>query len=84
VGIPLVTYAFHEQLPRTRLRVASGRADEQQGVTQILRGMVSALRNVTHHHIVDTFTQEDALRVCGFIDFLLKVVDSTQVVTPTE
>ena len=84
VGLQLVTYAFHEQLTKTRLRVASGKADEQQGITQILRGVVSALRNITHHHIVDTFTQEDALRVCGFVDFLLRVVDNTELVLPTE
>jgi hypothetical protein len=84
VGEPLVNYAFHEQLSKTRLRVASGKADEQRGITQILRGFVSALRNITHHHIVDSFTQEDALRVCGFVDFLLRVVDNTELMSPTE
>jgi uncharacterized protein (TIGR02391 family) len=84
VGENLVNYAFNEKLEKTRLQVASGQADEQRGITIILRGFVPAFRNTTHHHIVDTFTQEDAIRICSFIDFLLRAVDSTKVVTPAE
>ncbi len=84
VGETLVNYAFNEKLDKTRLQVASGQAEEQRGITIILRGFVPAFRNTTHHHIVDTFTQEDAIRTCAFIDLLLRVVDSTKVVTPTE
>jgi uncharacterized protein (TIGR02391 family) len=84
VGETLVNYAFSEKLEKTRLQVASGQAEEQRGITIILRGFVPAFRNTTHHHIVDTFTQEDAIRTCAFIDLLLRVVDSTKVVTPTE
>jgi uncharacterized protein (TIGR02391 family) len=84
VGETLVNYAFNERLEKTRLRVASAQAEEQRGITIILRGFVPAFRNTTHHHIVDTFTQEDAIRTCAFIDLLLRVVDSTKVVIPTE
>ena len=84
VGETLVNYAFNEKLEKTRLQVASVQAEEQRGITIILRGFVPAFRNTTHHHIVDTFTQEDAIRTCAFIDLLLRVVDSTKVVTPTE
>ena len=84
VGENLVNYAFNERLEKTRLQVASGQAEEQRGITIILRGFVPAFRNNTHHLIVDTFTQEDAIRTCAFIDLLLRVVDSTKVVTPTE
>lgn len=84
VGEALVNYAFNEKLEKTRLQVASAQAEEQRGITIILRGFVPAFRNTTHHHIVDTFTQEDAIRTCAFIDLLLRVVDSTKVVTPTE
>lgn len=83
VGEQLVNYAFNERLEKTRLQVASAQADEQRGITQILRGFVPAFRNVTHHHIVDTFTQEDAIRICCFIDILLRVVDSTNHVVPS-
>jgi Protein of unknown function (Hypoth_ymh) len=84
VGENLVNYAFNERLEKTRLQVASGQVEEQRGITIILRGFVPAFRNTTHHHIVDTFTQEDAIRICSFIDFLLRVIDSTKVVTPAE
>jgi uncharacterized protein (TIGR02391 family) len=84
VGEPLVNYAFNEKLEKTRLQVASAQAEEQRGITIILRGFVPAFRNTTHHHIVNTFTQEDAIRTCAFIDLLLRVVDSTKAVTPTE
>ncbi len=84
VGEPLVNYAFNEKLEKTRLRVTSAQPEEQRGITIILRGFVPAFRNATHHHIVDTFTQEDAIRTCAFIDLLLRVIDSTKVVIPTE
>ena len=28
-------------------------------------------RNLTHHHITNQFTREEAMRVCGFIDVLV-------------
>lgn len=83
-GENLVNYAFNEKLEKTRLQVASAQAEEQRGITIILRGFVPAFRNTTHHHIVDTFSQEDAIRSCAFIDLLLRVIDCTKVVTPAE
>jgi hypothetical protein len=77
VGENLVGFAFNEQIPKTVLRVASNDADDQRGFTQILRGIVPAFRNVTHHHIMKGFSREEALRVCGFIDVLLRVVDNS-------
>lgn len=76
-GEPLVGYAFNEDLSKTVLQVASKEPDDQRGFTQILRGIVPAFRNVTHHHIADAFSREDAMRVCGFIDVLLRVVDGS-------
>jgi uncharacterized protein (TIGR02391 family) len=77
VGENLVGYAFNESISRTVLRVVSNDADDQRGFTQILRGVVSAFRNKTHHHIVNSFSREEAMRVCGFIDVLLRVVDNS-------
>jgi uncharacterized protein (TIGR02391 family) len=76
-GESLVGFAFNEDLAKTILRVDSGEADDQRGFTQILRGVVPAFRNKTHHHITDGFSQEDAMRVVGFVDFLLRVVDKS-------
>ncbi len=77
VGENLVGYAFNEELSKTVLRVASNDADDQRGFTQMLRGAVPAFRNKTHHHIINNFSREEAMRVCGFIDTLLRVVDSS-------
>lgn len=75
VGENLVSYAFNEDLSRTVLQVASNSSDDQRGFTQMLRGAVPAFRNSTHHHII-SFSREEAMRVCGFIDVLLRVVDN--------
>ncbi|OGM93984.1 hypothetical protein A2524_01680 [Candidatus Wolfebacteria bacterium RIFOXYD12_FULL_48_21] len=77
VGENLVGYAFNEEISKTVLRVASNDADDQRGFAQILRGIVPAFRNKTHHHIVEHFSREEAIRVCGFIDVLLRVVDNS-------
>jgi uncharacterized protein (TIGR02391 family) len=74
-GEPLVGFAFNEEISKSKLRIASQIADKQRGFTQILRGMVPAFRNATHHHVTDAFSKEDALRISGFVDFLLRVVD---------
>lgn len=81
-GESLVGYAFNEEPAKTRLLVATGNPDDQRGITRILKGIVPAFRNVTHHHIVDTFSREDAMRICGFIDVLLRVVDGASLITP--
>jgi uncharacterized protein (TIGR02391 family) len=77
VGENLVGYAFNEDLSRTVLQVASNDPDDQRGFTQMLRGIVAAFRNKTHHHIINSFSREEAMRVCGFIDVLLRVVDNS-------
>lgn len=77
VGEPLVNAAFKEDLAKTVLEIASKDKDDQRGFTQILRGFVPAFRNTTHHFIDTGFSRVEALRVCSFIDLLLKVVDQT-------
>ena len=74
-GEPLVNFAFKDEMSKTVLQVGSGQADDQRGFTQILRGIVPAFRNNTHHHISDNFSQEEAILVVGFIDVLLRVVE---------
>lgn len=77
VGENLVGYAFNEDISKTVLRVASNDTDDQRGFTQILRGVVAAFRNKTHHHTTNSFSREEAMRVCGFIDVLLRIVDNS-------
>jgi uncharacterized protein (TIGR02391 family) len=77
VGENLVGYAFNEEISKTVLRVASNDPEDQRGFTQILRGTFAAFRNKTHHHIIKNISREEAMRVCGFIDVLLRVVDNS-------
>ncbi len=77
VGEQLVGYAFNANLSKTILKI-SGVEDDQRGFTDILRGIVPAFRNKTHHQLFDAFTREEALRVCGFIDVLLRIVDGAE------
>jgi len=76
VGVDLVNNAFRGDLNQTILKISSN-SDEQDGFTNILRGVMLAFRNLTHHHITNKFTREEAMRVCGFIDVLLRVVDNS-------
>jgi uncharacterized protein (TIGR02391 family) len=77
VGENLVGYAFNENLAQSVLCVASKESDDQRGFAQILRGIVPAFRNKTHHHTINSFSREEAMRVCAFIDVLLRVVDAS-------
>lgn len=74
-GDSLVGFAFNEDITKSLLRVDSGDAEDQRGFTQILRGIVPAFRNKSHHHITDSLSREEAMRIVGFIDVLLRVVD---------
>jgi len=76
VGEPLVGYAFNAELSKTVLKV-SDNAEDQRGFASIIKGVVPAFRNPTHHHVINKFTREEALKVCAFIDVLLKVVKNS-------
>ncbi len=42
---------------------------------------MGAFRNPTHHRTTDRFSREDALKVCAFIDNLLRAIDEAEVVS---
>lgn len=48
---------------------------EQEGMANLCRGMMMAYRNETHHQLTDRYTRQDALKVCAFVDLLLRAVD---------
>jgi uncharacterized protein (TIGR02391 family) len=78
VGAPLVNQVVKSD-PRSTVLKFSDDKNEQEGYANILRGIVGAYRNPTHHHVLDHIAREDALKVCAFIDGLLKVVDGATV-----
>lgn len=78
-GLQLVNHVISGDPTKTILKL-SDEADEQRGYADICRGIMAAFRNPTHHHVSDKFSREDALKVCAFIDDLLKVIDGAAVI----
>lgn len=78
VGVKLVSEALGGDPSTARLAV-SPHADEQEGITHILRGIMVGFRNPTHHQLGSTISREKALKVCCFIDFLLGILNSASV-----
>ena len=74
----LVNAVIKTQIDRTVLKVSDDEG-EQEGFAHICRGIMQAFRNPTHHRLSDTFSREDALKFCGFVDNLLRIVDKAEV-----
>lgn len=81
VGVQLVNQVVKPDLNETVLKLSDEKT-EQEGYAHILRGIVGAYRNPTHHHLLDHVTREEALKVCAFIDGLLKIIDGAEVTKP--
>lgn len=78
VGAPLVSYVLANEQAKSRVQI-KGSAEEHEGIGHICRGLVLAFRNPTHHKVADSYSREDALKVCAFIDTLLSVIESATV-----
>jgi hypothetical protein len=75
VGVQLVNAVLNADLAKTVLRVSEN-PEEHEGVCHMCRGVMLTFRNPTHHHVIDTYSGEDALKVCAFIDNLLTLIDN--------
>lgn len=76
-GVKLVNTVLNPDLSKTILKISDDR-DEQQGFCDLVRGIMLAFRNPTHHKLTDKFDREAALKLCGFIDNLLFAIDNAQ------
>lgn len=79
VGVALVNDVFNGDPTRTRLR-ASLDDGEHRGYCDVFRGVFGAFRNTTHHQLTEKFSREEALRICAFIDSLLRVVEQASAI----
>jgi hypothetical protein len=77
-GKELVNRAINSDPEKSLLVMSRDRA-EHEGIAHICRGIVGAFRNPTHHFVLDHYTREDALRLCGFIDQLLSLIAKAKV-----
>ena len=77
-GKQLINEAVKSDLAGTIL-ILSTNPNEQEGYSNILRGLMQTLRNSSHHSLSQNYTREDAFAVCGFIDQLLRVIDRSSV-----
>lgn len=66
--------------PEESKLVFSSDSNEQEGFSNVLRGVMFAFRNTTHHSPSDTWTREDAHKVCTFVDYLLKRLNEAKTV----
>ena len=77
-GVGLVNKALNADLAKTIL-LTSADKDEHEGICHICRGIMQAFRNPTHHYITDKYTREDAIKLCAFVDNLLRAIDDAKV-----
>ncbi len=73
-GIPLMELAFSPRNAKLRL---GNTEQEQLGAMQLYRGTIAFFRNTTGHHLIDTYSQEDALRFVAWVDLLLTMLKMT-------
>lgn len=59
--------------------VVGRKKTEQEGFYLLCRGLTLFFRNTAHHRLSDSFSREDALKFCGFMDALLSVVERASV-----
>ena len=65
--------------PQKAVVVVSSDCSEQEGFFSICKGLGLSFRNPTHHNLSNKFTQQDAMKFCGFIDAILAVLKQATV-----
>ncbi|HEX9791835.1 MAG TPA: TIGR02391 family protein [Kiloniellales bacterium] len=77
-GVSLINAVLKSDPSETILKVSDD-GGEQEGFTNICRGIMQGFRNQTHHRLSDNFSREDALKFCGFVDNLLQIIEKAEV-----
>ena len=77
IGIPLVSKAVHPKIDETILKF-SDKADIQEGYSNLFKGIISNYRNPTHHSLSFECSREYALKVCAYIDELLRIIEASE------
>ena len=80
VGIKLVNAAIKNS-PADSPITFSDNHSEQEGYASIMRGIVGAFRNTSHHRFLANVSREQALQICAFVDNLLAALEMADVQT---
>lgn len=75
----LVAKVLHKN---NAILVISEHENEQDGFFSIAKGLMLAFRNPAHHSLNDKLTQQDALRLCGFVDAMLGLLGQARLNLP--
>lgn len=76
-GVELINKVLNANLSKTILKI-SDNPDEHEGFCHISRGMMLTFRNPSHHQLTDEVTREQALKLCGFVDVLLSILEKAE------
>lgn len=76
-GVDLINKVLNGDLSKTILKISND-PDEHEGFCHIARGTILNFRNPSHHQLTDKVTREQALKICGFIDVLLSMLDKAE------
>jgi uncharacterized protein (TIGR02391 family) len=74
----LIGKALNPDPAKAAIVVSSDRA-EQEGFFSICKGLGLSFRNPTHHNLSNKFSQQDAMKFCGFIDAILALLNQATV-----
>lgn len=76
-SMPLVSKAIHSKLEQTILKFSD---DEkvQEAYSYLFKGIIGEYRNPSHHTLDSSCSREHALKVCAYIDELLKELNNTE------
>lgn len=80
MGVALMQSAFSAKNPVLRL---SAHEQEQQGAMNIFAGIMGFFRNDAGHNLVESYSQDDVIRLVAMIDLLLKLVADAATVDMT-
>jgi Protein of unknown function (Hypoth_ymh) len=76
-GAQLVNHILKGESEKSLL-ILSTVDGEQRGFTDIIRGIMAAHRNPTHHTLY-SISQTDAARICAYIDVILEVISNGKI-----
>lgn len=79
IGVDLMAQAFRPDGGRLHL---SDVRSEQLGAMEMFKGLMGFFRNDAGHHVVESWTLDDAVRFVGCVDLLLKLVARAAYVGP--